>query len=467
MAAAVCAALGAFVGAALAGLLLTDRAGGAETAIESNAPAELAPSLGSIGVTKAPAVTSTTTEAPATSIQPTVAPLEPGATLPATIDEAADGTWRKPDLGGSYVDESFGTTITRMTSAEGTRFDRNTYSRRNPENADGSLFFTYHGDAAYTVRSVADGSLVQTLGIHPDAEPQWHPSDPQLMRHIAGPNSSVGELRLFEVDVRTGESHVIADLTDRIQTVFPTARYLKDRAEGAPSIDGNRWAWIIYDHNETAIAIVSYDVASDVVLGLMPLDVSRSDTLDWVSASPTGSFVMAAWWDGTWVFDADLTNPRQIHDDAEHSDMALGRNGKDVYVFIDFSAGPNGGWVMAVDLVTGQATRLVDLYDDANTSIHFSGTAYDTPGWVVASTYNCKEPGAWSCEKVFLLDIETAEVVPVAHTHNCGDSYWTETHAATNRDLSRVWFNSDGGSCGIDAEVYRIDIADELTSAGG
>ncbi len=449
--AAVCAAVGAFVGAALAIVLLTDVSADAEVVVESagpvEQPAEVAPSLASVGVTEVPV---------------TVAPLQPGSALPAAIEDSAAVGWTKPALGGRYIDESFGTAITRMTSADGTRFDRNTYSRRNPENADGTLFFTYHGDATYTVRSVADGALVRTLGIHPDAEPQWHPDDPHRIRHIAGPNSSVGELRLFEVDVLDGVSSTIADLTDRLQSVFPTAAYLKDRAEGAPSIDGNRWAWIVYDTNETAIAIVSYDLATDEVLGLMPLDVSRSDTLDWVSASPTGAYVMAAWWDGTWVFDADLANPRQLHDDAEHSDMAIGRNGNDVYVFIDFSAGANGGWVMAVDLVTGQATRLIDLYDNANTSIHFSGKAYDAPGWVVASTYNCKEPGAWSCEKVFLLDIETADVVPIAHTHNCGDSYWTETHAATNRDLTRVWFNSDGGSCGIDAEVYRIDVSDEL-----
>ena len=59
---------------------------------------------------------------------------------------------------------------------------------------------------------------------------------------------------------------------------------------------------------------------------------------------------------------------------------------------------------------------------------------------------------------MFAVNVHTTEVVQLAHTYNCGADYWTETHAATNRDLTRVWFNSDGGSCGIDAEVYRLDV---------
>ena len=125
-------------------------------------------------------------------------------------------------------------------------------------------------------------------------------------------------------------------------------------------------------------------------------------------------------------------------------------------MWIDFV---DSGWAIATDLETGAETRLFDLYDDANTSIHFSGKAYDTPGWVVASTYSCKENGSpWSCRKVFAVNVHTAEIVNLAHTYNCGADYWTETHAATNRDLSRVWFNSDAGSCGINAEVYRLDV---------
>jgi len=139
--------------------------------------------------------------------------------------------------------------------------------------------------------------------------------------------------------------------------------------------------------------------------------------------------------------------------------MALAADGTDSYVYIDFSADRDGGWLVAVDLATLQRTRLVDLYNDANTSIHVSGKGYDRPGWVVVSTYNCKVPGAWSCEKVMLVDIGgTDRAYDLAHTYNCGDGYWTETHAVVNRSFTRVYFNSDAGSCGIDAEVYELTL---------
>ena len=114
---------------------------------------------------------------------------------------------------------------------------------------------------------------------------------------------------------------------------------------------------------------------------------------------------------------------------------------------------------MAHDLETGEATRIFDIYDDANTSIHISGKGYDRPGWVIASTYNCKVPGAWSCEKVMAVELQpNGRILQLAHTHNCGDDYWTETHAAVNRDFTRVYFNTDSGSCGMDAEVMEITV---------
>ncbi len=402
--------------------------------------------------TAAEAAAATTTTAP-----PAPTSAAPEIALTTGIDATPPSpTWERPPLGETRPDPAYGLPVTRMTSAEDTRFDRNTYSRRNPENADGSMFFSYHGDATYNVRRVDDGALVAVTPIHPDGEPQWHPTDPNILRHVAGPNVSVGALQLLETAVSSGRTTVVADLTERLQARFPDAAYMVDRAEGAPSADGNRWAWIVYSTAEQPIGIVHYDLATDSILGTLELNEDPDDRLDWVSSSPTGDHVVAGWWSRTVAFDADLGNPRTLVDGAEHSDLVLGSNGNDIYVWIDFV---DSGWAIATDLVTLEQTRLFDLYDGANTSIHFSGKAYDWPGWVVASTYSCKEDGSpWSCHKVFAVNVATAEIVNLAHTYNCGQDYWTETHAATNRDLSRVWFNSDGGSCGIDAEVYRLDV---------
>lgn len=369
--------------------------------------------------------------------------------------------WTKPELYSTLPDPVYGTAVRRLTDATGTRFDRNTYSRRQAENADGTWFMTYHGSAQYHVYERASGTLVRALDIHPDAEPQWHPTNPQLVRHIAGPNASTGSLQLFETDVIAGTSRTIVDLTERIRVTWPSALYMQDRAEGSPSRDGSHYAWIVYDQQEKPLGIVSYSVAEDSILGTTELD-EEAGPVDWVSASATGTYVVAGHWDGTIVYNADLTDPRYLNRKADHSDLALDAAGNDAYVYVDFGGtSPTAGWIVSVDLLTLERTKLVRLYGGANTSIHISGKGYGKPGWVVVSSYSCKNPGAWSCEKVFALEMaEEGRLLNLAHTYNSGENYWTETHAVVNRDFTRVYFNSDAGSGGTAAEVYEITVPD-------
>ncbi len=418
---------------------------------------------------------------PGTSTTPTTSTTSTTSTtpsIPTSLIIGFDATppdagWVRPGLADRQLDPAYGNPVRRLTSADGTRFNRNTYSRRQAENADGTRVLTYHGDAQYQVHDRTDGDLLAVLPIHPAGEPQWHPTDPSIIRHMAGDSSSVGDLRYHETRfgpaVDTSTTTVIADLTSRIRAVHPDAAFMIDRAEGTPSRDGNRLAWIVYDDGEQPIAIVSYDLATDSVLGMvdLPSDLAASETgpLDWVSASPTGDYVMAGYWHATVVFDADLTNPRTINDKADHSDIALSAAGRDTFVTVNYNSGPDAGWLTATDLETLTVTRLFDLYADATTSLHISGKAFDRPGWVVVSTYRCKVPGAWTCNKVMAVELGghhdvdgASRVVNLAHTYNCGDDYWTEPHAVANRDLSRVYVNSDAGSCGIDAEVYEITV---------
>lgn len=405
-----------------------------------------------------------------TPLEPAAAPpIESAATaIPGHQNESVWGydttllspDWTRPDRYQPTIDPAYGTTVMRVTSADGTRFDRNTYSRRQAENVSGTMFLTYHGSAVYHVYERATGALVQSLPIHPDAEPQWHPTDPNLIRYIEGASASSGDLLLSEINVTTGETETIADLGARIQQQFPTAGYMKDRAEGSASADGNRYAWLIYNAAEQIIGMVSYDLATDTVLGMRSADeLPDAGRLDALSMSPTGEYVVTQHANGTYVYDADLSNERLIFRGAEHSDIALGADGGDVYVYIDFTASSTGGWLIATDLDTLTPVLIFDLYNDANTSIHISGKGYNKPGWVVASTYNCHAGFAWSCSKVMAVElVPNGRILNLAHTYNCGENYWTETHAVVNRDFTRVYFNSDSGSCGIDAEVYVVNV---------
>ena len=415
--------------------------------------------------TQAPQLRATTTTAATTSTAPTSSTVPASSTgaesgaLTWGIDASAPSTsWTRPPINTPYEDQVYGTAIRRLTSAEGTRFNRNTYSRRQAENADGSLFMTYHGDAQYHVSALASGELVRALPIDADSEPQWHPTDPNRVRHLAGSTSSTGSLALFEIDVATGNSTVIADLTERVRATIDDAHYMIDRAEGSPSQDGSRWAWIVYNEAEQPRGIVSYDLATDTVLGITTDLISSN--VGWVSMSPTGAYVLVSYAEGTYSYNPDLSNIRLVTEAAEHSDIALDQNGRDTYVYIDFHpTSVSSGWLTAVDLATLERTLIFDLFDNANTSVHVSGKGYGRPGWVVVSTYNCKDAGAWSCQKVMAVELASGgRILNLAHTYNCANEYWTETHAVVNQAFDAVYFNSDGGSCGIDAEVYRLEV---------
>ncbi len=369
--------------------------------------------------------------------------------------------WTKPELGFTYLDPSYGTRLTRVTSAGDDRFNRNPYSRRQTENSDGSLFLTYHGSAQYHVYEVCTNELVAELEIHPDGEPQWHSRNPTILRHTTGSNSSVGSLRVQETDVIAGTTETVADLTGRVTRLVPTAKYLSDWAEGSPSGDGNRYAWMVFNQLDQPIGIVSYDLASDTILGVIDLDTSAEVPLiDWVSMSASGEYVVVSGESGTYVYDADLSDRRLVTEASDHADLGYDIDGDDAYIYADFSVtSETSGWLVSVDLETLERTKVFDIYDDGNSSIHVSAKSYDRPGWALVSTYNCKVEGAWTCNKVFAVElVSEGQIVNLAHTYNCGNQYWTETHAVVNRDFSRVYFNSDSGSCGQDAEVFRIDV---------
>lgn len=425
----------------------------------TSAPTTTAPTESTVPVTAAPTTTApdTTTTTGATEVQPDDLTWGFDATQP-------DSRWAKPGIGIAYPDPAYASVLRRLTSAEGTRFNRNTYSRRQAENADGSSFLTYHGDAEYHVYDRVSGELVRRLAIHPDGEPQWHPTDPNIIRYTAGPNVYVGDLVLREVDVRTGTEVELADLTGRVQAEIPDGRYMLDMAEGSPSANGDRYAWVVADQNEDEVGLVSYDLATDSLLGItvdLPALIDTYGPIDWVSMSPTGTYVVAGFWDADVVFDADLSNPRVLNLEASHSDVALQADGSDAWVYIDFddASSPDAGWLVSIDLDTLQRTRLFQVYGGANTSIHISGKGYRRPGWVLVSTYNCSDPGAWTCAKIMAVELGgDHRVLNLAHTYNCGEDYWTETQAVVNRDFTRAYFNSDGGSCGMDAEVYEVTI---------
>ena len=186
--------------------------------------------------------------------------------------------------------------------------------------------------------------------------------------------------------------------------------------------------------------------------------------------------MVVSWDDGPQVLDRELKGARALASRGEHSDIAVGADGEDLYVSIDYQA--FGGPVYMTSLRTGKRTKLFDAYVRSTaTAAHFSGKAYRHPGWVVVSTYGDYDnrrlllPGGggrqWLHRKVFAVELrEDPRVVNLAFHHSHYNGYWTEPQASTNRGLTRVLFNSNWGSTSkTDVDTYLIALPGPLPAA--
>lgn len=406
------------------------------------------------------------------------------------MDDTQPATDRtRPALGEQRNDPAYGSAVTRITDAGG-RFNRLDVPTRMLVNSDDSLLITHTDDGSTEFMSIVDlDSLapLTTLTLQEESEVAWHPTDPAVVRHLSGGNESNGSLQLFETNVVTNETTVLADLTDRVQAIFPTATHMIS-GHGRPGNSGTVWAWMVRDSSEDPVGVISYDLASDTIVGtLINLDptTSTSEFSDIVNAglangagrllsavvAPNASSVLVEYEFVTTVHDPSFSTIRGIPNTGDSADVVALTDGGAAYVYVDFNAeSENYGFITSVDLDTLEATGLIDLFDDANTSVQLSGTAVNAPGWVLASTHSCKsgadEDQAWTCNKVMVIELGGQNrIVPLAHTYGCrpqDGSWFAIPSAVANDDLSKIYFTSDSGTCTEAGEVFEIVVPDAL-----
>ncbi|MCG2770179.1 MAG: hypothetical protein L6435_17665, partial [Anaerolineae bacterium] len=117
---------------------------------------------------------------------------------------------------------------------------------------------------------------------------------------------------------------------------------------------------------------------------------------------------------------------------------------------------------------SGNVTSLWPIdYGHTPIGFHFSGLAYERPGWALVSTYEGGYPDAftWMDDQVFAVELKAGgRVVRLAHTHSAVNSnvehdYWAEPHASVNADFTRVLFTSNWGRSGTEeVDMYMIEL---------
>jgi hypothetical protein len=367
----------------------------------------------------------------------------------------------RPAKGVPFRDPAHGTCVVRVTAHDKEPpkgFARNDYSRRQAFNADDTLVLVVAQDGhwhLYDANTWAHLDALKEIG--GDAEPQWHPTDPNLLYFL--PANGIG-LKLFELNIRYGQMRTVADFGDRLRKRWPRANAAWTRSEGSPSVDGRYWCFQVDDPDWQALGIFTWDMVQDRIIAMHD---QPGDRPDHVSMSPGGGYcVVSGDSKGTTAYTRELTAPKTLLKGTEHSDLAFDAKGDEVYVAIDYDA--SGGPVFMTDLRSGRRTELFRTYLDGTvTALHISGRAFKAPGWVLVSTYADEEKRGhaglqWLHRRIFAVSLDSKpRIIPLAHHHSTYAKYFTEPHASVNRDLTRIMFNSNWGtSSETDVDAYMV-----------
>ncbi len=405
--------------------------------------------------------------APAPSATPTIPPsgcpnYPPGFTLIGDRSVYNAPALPEPEPRQWFTDPVFGTCVVRVTdrwhdlSPEDPSTGMvNEYARVQSFNADGSRLLARSIDGAWYLY---DAQTLMPLGELPLAvEPRWDATNPHLIFYS-------DETRLMSYNTQTSQQAQIRDFAGDFPGQSLTAVWT--RHEGRPSRDRRYWGLMAQDEEWDTVAFVVYDRPSDqVTIRDMRGVPGVLDGIDHVTISPLGTYFLASFDRscpqgqlgsdaqpcGLMVYNRDLSGGRSLLRTIGHYDPALDAQRREVVVYQDIDT----DHISMLDLISGVVTPLWEIdFSHTGIGLHFSGLAYDRPGWAVVSTHD--EDAAshtWMDDQVFAVELRAGgRVVRLAHTHSITDEaqpfeahYWAEPHASTNADLTRVLFTTNWG----------------------
>ena len=377
----------------------------------------------------------------------------------------------KPAKGALLKEPNFNTCLVRATDhapEAPSTFARNDYSRRQAFNADNTYFIVYSNDGWWHLYNantlahlralspkVANANVSSAYHLAGDAEPQWHPTDPNILYYLP----TNGGTTLLSLDVRTNTHTVAADFKGKLPSWASTAAHIWTKSEGSPSADGRYWGFQVENTNFGLLGYMVWDLQQNRLVGSR----QDSDRPDHSSMSASGRwYVTSSDSTGTWAWSPDFTQKKKLHAKSEHSDMALGPNGQDYYVSVDYQSSAGDVFYTDVDACPAVAasattapvcprTVLFPSYaNGATTAMHFSGKGFKKPGWMVWSTYatSVARDGSWPwfTNKIYAVELKASpRVYALGYTRRAESAggYWSEPHASVSRDFTRIAFNSN------------------------
>ena len=405
--------------------------------------------------------------------RPSRPPLCPGEQPPLITDQQVYQTppLAEPPARVPFRDPVFRTCVVRVTdhstdisADDSSQGLKNEYSRAQSFNADGSFILVRGIEATWYLYDATTLQPIAQMPFGGSVDPRWDASDPNILYYTE-------DSHLMACNVLSREVSLVHDFA----ADFPgqSLAAVSTRHEGSPSLDGRYWGLMAENEDWQPIALLVYDQRTNQVIAKR--DLPGGSEIDNVTVSPLGNYFLA-WYDnycergqlgddahpcGLMVYDRNLRNGRGLLRIIGHYDVALDENGDEVVLYQDIDT----DYISMLDLDSGTVTPLWEI-DFSHTSIglHFSGLAYDRPGWGLVSTHdNDLDTYTWMDDQVFAVELKAGgRVVRLAHTHSLVNDedeadYWAEPHASVNRDLTRVVFATNWGRTGTgQVEMFMI-----------
>lgn len=395
----------------------------------------------------------------------------------------------KPTKGTACTDTVFGTTITRAsdhTADSQGSWVVSEYSRRQAFNADESYYFVMDSNGTYWLHNTTTKAKIKSLssiatGLVWDAEPIWHSSNPSILYHLG---IYGGSLKIRQLNVDTEVETVAADFAARLTSYgapWSAAAYCSTRDEGSPSADGRYWAFMCATGSWSWIGMFTYDLQTDTIINRM--EFGALGTPNNVSMTASGRYVVA-------VFDAparvraylrDLSDWTVVDCGPSHFDLALGVDGDDYYVGIDWTnygdsnCSPANGYGFSRNIddgfvSQGYATARVDLlanYGPGNSLSHVSTKAFGAPGKVLFT--NSSDATGTLADAAVIADVTgTPAPFGVMRINNVRIDYFTSAHCTISRDGSLVlcgsnWRRGSAGTTDMDVYIAETGLTSTFT----
>lgn len=353
---------------------------------------------------------------------------------------------KDPDLGGQIVRITGdpGSAIGGGVSGTWPAISAHHYSKDQPWSADMRLIFLSRFSPSLTAGQylfLDAGTLRPVFARNvPGPEARWAPTKPDTMIYV----TSSGGVGYWDVRKNTWSVRVPA-------SGYSSASLGNN--EGSPSYDGRYVAVLATSSAGKKVAYV-VDLLSNTKGADIDLTASGASSVDWVSMSASGLYVVAAvndrqtyvWNRSTGAIVQKITNYL-----FGHADLALNESGADV-IWGGVGGGPSASLkTFAAITLSGGSVYLSTPPTTYN--VHASGKAYKRPGWgygVVNTT-----DGGLGGELFAAALSGPMRVERYAHhrssvtSGSAGFNYNSEPHAVPSPDGKQYMFASNWGSTSV------------------